>query len=63
MRKLEKPSSPLDFLFFKSLIIVVISSVLVGVKNIEAEGLWLPLVYIHVPGIKLHCSHSAFSVK
>jgi hypothetical protein len=39
MRKLENPFNPLNFWFFNSLIIVIISSILVGVKNIEAQNL------------------------
>jgi hypothetical protein len=61
--KLEYPSRPLDFLFFKSLIILVISSSFVGVKNIEAETFALVLEYSGVPGVKLHCSLSTVSVK
>jgi hypothetical protein len=38
MRKLENPTSPLDVLFLSSVTIVVISLLLVGVKNIEAES-------------------------
>ena len=38
MRKLENPVSPLDLLFLNSVRIVVISLLLVGVKNIEAES-------------------------
>jgi hypothetical protein len=37
MTKLETPTSPLDFLFLKSLITLVILSSFVSVKNIEAE--------------------------
>ena len=38
MRKFENPSSPLYFLFFKSLIIEVTLSLLVSVKNMEAKS-------------------------
>jgi hypothetical protein len=63
MRKLENPSSPLNCLFFRPLIIVVISSTFVGVKNIKAESFCLSSEYLSTPGVKLDCSPSAVSVK